>query len=333
MDFTRKRAMIRSIITTIIAFLLYSGGVGHAQNCCVPAVPQQGVLGETTTLPHTLEIGLHYESVVSYGMYNGSRSVDDPVNRRALWRRATLTASYGILRQLSISTIFPFVWKKKSQDDASSGSRFDNTAEGIGDISCFLHFSPLGRSFVNFRELSLGAGVKFPTGAVDRRNFGYPLPEELQPGTGSWDYLASFSFYQGFEPVDIVASVTYVLTTAYERVDFGNHTSCEFGNQLSYLLTSNFHLCNRLDISAALSGAIRERDKNDGQKVSTTGRHQMWLVPGLQIQLIPEILRMQVFYDAPVYQHFNGEQLGSDYNVRVTAVYTLPLKKSEEDDG
>jgi hypothetical protein len=59
----------------------------------------------------------------------------------------------------------------------------------------------------------------------------------------------------------------------------------------------------------------------------------MWLVPGIQVLLIPEVLRMQVFFEQPVYQHFNGEQLGSDYNIRVTAAYTLPLKKSDEDDG
>jgi len=318
---------MRSIIGATIVFLLCLPGVGRAQNCCAPAVSPQGVLGETVALPHTLEIGLHYEFLCSRGMYEGSKGIDNPRNTKTDWRRTTLAAAYGVCPQLSISAIIPYTWKKKSLDVAGTGL-LEYTSEGIGDISFLFRFSPLGRSFVDFREMSFGLGVKLPTGDADQRSSGLRLIEELQPGTGSTDYLGSVSYYQGFEPVDFFLSATYVLTTAHDDDDY----NYEFGNQFSYLLTSNFHLGDRLDLSAALSGVVRGRDRQNGEKIHSTGRHQLWFVPGLQVQVVPEVLRLQVFYEEPVYQHFNGQQLGSEYNIRLTAVYTLPLKKSPEDD-
>jgi hypothetical protein len=179
---------------------------------------------------------------------------------------------------------------------------------------------------VNFRELSLGLGVKLPTGATDRQMFGKDMLAELQPGTGSWDYMMSMSYYQGFEPVDFVVSATYLLTGEYDGYDFGAY---EFGDQFSYLLTSNFHVHPRVDLSAALSGTVRAKDRLNGVTEESTGRHQLWFMPGVQVQILPGTLRLQAFYEAPLYQHFNGPQLGSDFNARVTVAYLLPLSSSE----
>jgi len=315
--------MKRLIWIIITGSFLICADIGWAQNCCAPAVSQQGMLGETTALPYTLEIGLHYEYLRSREMYEGSNSAANPRDKESDWKRGTLTLGYGILPRLSVSAILPYVWKKESEYFANEGRRIEWADEGIGDFTGLVRFSPLGRSFVHYRELSVGIGVKVPTGPVDRWDAGIELPEELWPGTGSWDYLVSLSFYQGFEPADFVLSGTYTYTTEYE--DY------EFGDLFSYQLTGNYHLLSRLDVSAAISGVKRGHDRNLGVDVPTTGRHQIWFVPGLQFQALPEVLRLQAYLEAPVYQHFNGRQLGSDYNVRFTAVYILPLKHSEDE--
>lgn len=316
--------VMKSGMTSIFGLLLSLPALGWAQNCCAPAVAQQGMLGETATLPHILEIGFHYEFLRSRKLYDGSESISDPANTKANWNRATLTAAYGIFRRLSAGAIIPYTWKKKTIDFETTGLHLENTADGIGDITLLLRFSPIARSFVDFRELSVGLGVKLPTGAIDRRNFGFLLPEELQPGTGSWDYNGSISYYQGFEPVDFIISGTYLVTTP--------HDGYEFGNQFSYLLASNFHLRERYDLSVALSGIVRGKDHEEGEDVHSTGRHQLLITPGFKVQVIPEALGLQAYYELPIYQHFNGMQLGSDFNIRLTAVYMLPLKRSAEDD-
>jgi len=314
-------------VWALAAGLVFAPAIVPAQNCCAPAVPQQGVLGETVALPHTLEIALHYELLRSRGMYDGSTRVDDPRNTKSDWNRVTLTAGYGITRRLSISAVVPYTWKKKTLTIGTAGS-YVIDADGIGDISCILRYSILARSFASFRELSAGVGVKFPTGAVDPRDF--RLPEELWPGTGSWDFHFSLSYYQGFEPVDFIAGATYLVTTSYTEDEFP-YEQYEFGNQFAYLLTSTFHVHSRLDVSAAFSGSVRGRDRKDDKEVASTGRHQVWLVSGLRLQVVPNSLGIQLFYEQPVYQHFDGRQIGSDFNIRAAVTYTLPLKRSDEE--
>ena len=329
MDYAVGGRRLQHIIWTVAVLLVFSG-TARPQNCCAPAVPQQGVLGETVALPQTLEIGLHFEYLRARGQYEGDDKIDDPENRRTFWHRGTLTLGYGVLPGLSVTAIVPYVHKEKITYIPIRARDYTNESDGLGDITLLARYSPLARSFVNFRELSLGLGVKLPTGQTDRRNNGVLLPQELQPGTGSWDYQGSVSYYQGFEPVDFFASLTYIMTT--------KHHVYEFGDQFAYLLSSNFHVHPRLDLSAAISGSVRGKDRQTTrtatgsitEEVASTGRHQIWLVPGVQVQAVPGSLRLQTFLELPVYQHFDGIQVGSHYNLRLSLNYLLPLGSQEE---
>ncbi|MCK4656505.1 MAG: hypothetical protein KAT85_05715 [candidate division Zixibacteria bacterium] len=235
-----------------------------------------------------------------------------------------VAVAYGIFNGLSVSCVVPYTWKDKSKLSVATGKPIEESAEGIGDMTCIVRFSLLRRSFVHYRELSIGLGLKIPTGPTDRRVGGWLLSEEMQPGTGSWDYHGSVSYYQGFELVDFVISGTYVITT--------EHDGYEFGNQFLYLLASDFHVTERLSLSPALSGIVRAIDRDLGEEQRWTARHQLWFVPGVKFQAIPGVLGLQAYLEYPIYQHFNGEQLGGDFNFRLTATYSLPLKKSDEDD-
>jgi len=322
MDSSRKRFVRLTAAGTATALLLsVLATATRAQNCCAPAVPQQGVMGETVALPNVLDIGLHYEYLRSRQMRDCCGPVDDPANTRSDWKRVTLTLSYGVIPRLSLGAVLPYLWKEKTR--AVAGRDIALASDGIGDITAVVRFSLIERSFVNYRELSVGAGVKIPTGATDREQFNTLLAQELQPGTGSWDFLTSLSFYQGFEPVDFYLSGTYVRTGEYEKYRFGNH--------LSYALTANLHLHQRLDLVGRITGSVLARDRYDGNEVDNTGRHQVWFSPGLQWQAVPIYLRLHAFFEQPLYQNFKGHQLGSDYNLRLSATFSIPLASSEED--
>ncbi len=309
-----------------LAIFLAFPAVLVAQNCCAPTVPQQGVLGEISALPHSLEIGVHYEFLRSAKMYNGTDLAEDPSNTRSEWQRVTMTTAYGVIKSLSVSAIIPYTWKTKIKDIASWG-RVENSANGMGDITIFARYSPIMRSFVNYRELSIGLGIKAPTGSTNEENFGIRLLQELQPGTGSWDFDGTFSYYQGYEQVDFVVGATYFLTT--------KHEGYKFGNQFSYMLASNFHIRAYLDLSLSFMGAWRGKDRVDqsgGGISEINGRNQIWFTPGVKVQILPNRLGIQAYYEHPVYQHFIGTQLGSDFNIRFSAIYTIQLKKAENAD-
>jgi hypothetical protein len=274
------------------------------------------VVGETVTLPNVLKLGLHYEFLRAEGMYEGSESVDDRAETREDWQRLILSAEYGLLHRLSLALQLPWIWKDKST------THLQNSSDGVGDMVVSLRYSPIARDFVDWRELSMGVGVKLPTGATDQTNYSTLLPEELQPGTGSWDYHLSAAYYQGWELVDVLATGTFVITTAHEEY--------EFGNQLSLLLIGTWHLHERADLVTGLVGAHREKDTEDGEAIENTGRDQAWLRVGGRIQVIPGLAMVQGYFDYPVYQDFNGRQVGSDFNLLVGMAWSVPLFAEEE---
>jgi hypothetical protein len=318
----------RLILIIPAAMLMAWPSVAKAQNCCAPAVPQQGVLGETVALPQTLETALHYEYLRSQGLYDGTDEIDDPADTRTVWKRLTLTVSYGIFEHLGVSAIMPYTWKEKTKN-LTNGMQMKNSSVGFSDPTVLFRYSLLPRSFVTFRELTMGLGVKIPLGATDKRNYGVILPEELQPGTGSWDFSASLAYYRGFETVDFFVSGTGLITTSHTNPE--TERKYKFGNQFSYLLAANFHVHRRLDLTASLSGLARGRDKEDDETVTTTGRHQLWFSPGIQFAIFPDYLRLQFFCETPIYQRFNGEQLGSDFNLRLSLAGLIPLGGDDED--
>ncbi len=296
--------------------LLVVAPVSRAGNCCAPAVAQHGVVGETVTLPNVLKVGLHYEFLRAEGLFDGSASSHDPADTREDWRRLIFSAEYGVLRRLSVAVQLPWVWKEKTTVS------LDNSSDGLGDMVFSLRYSPIARDFVDWREVSVGVGVKMPTGTTDRTNYSTTLPEELQPGTGSWDYHLSAAYYQGWELADLLASGTYVLTTSHEGY--------EFGNQFSWSLIGAWHLVERADMVTGLVASHRAMDIEAGESVQSTGRDQAWLRLGGQVQVIPGLAMIQGYFDIPVYQKFNGRQIGSDFNVLVGMAWSIPLGSGDE---
>ncbi len=321
--------MLKRLVIACVVVLLFTQVI-HAQNCCSPAVPPQGVLGETVSLPHILQMGMYHEYLRGRD-YNVSDS-EAALNYGTAssdWNRTSLSLSYGFSHRVSVSAVLPYVWKKKTLKSERFASELVNKSHGFGDVTTMVRFSLLPRDFVNFREVSIGIGVKVPTGSTYQRNYGYRLPYELQPGTGSWDFLGALTIYKGYELVDLLASATYVLTgKAGER-----ENAYEFGNQFYYLLDTNWHLASRVDFSLALSGAVRGQDEEGGwEPVQATKRHQIWLVPGIELMVVPGLLGLQVHFEQPIYQDLEGVQLKSDYNLSANLTYMLPLKSNREED-
>jgi len=319
---------MRLFLPILLVLLLFGAGSVRAANCCAPPVTPQGVMGETVALPHTLEFGLHYEYLRSEGSVKGTEPVDDDGDRRTIFKRTTLSLAYGLTSRWSVTVLTPYVWKEKSQWLSALQSRHTWESDDIGDITALVRFSPIARSWVNFRELSVAVGVKAPTGPTDKVQDYAILAEELQPGSGSWDWLGSVSYYQGFELVDFFVSGTYIATGEYE--------SYQFGDQFSYLLSSSYHLHERVDLSLGLSGVRRACDTDqriggDDKTVDDTGRHQLFVVSGVQAVVLPPYLRLQAFFEAPIWEEFTGIQLKSDWNLRFSLTYMLELVGGEEE--
>jgi hypothetical protein len=77
---------------------------------------------------------------------------------------------------------------------------------------------------------------------------------------------------------------------------------------------------------------MKGSDKQHGMEVRSTGREQIFFVPGAQLALFSKRLVLQTYLELPVYQHFNGAQLAGDYNLRFSTSYLLSLSGSSDED-
>ena len=111
-------------------------------------------------------------------LYEGSDRVANSLDQLRTDHRITATVNYGILPELTLTALVPWVARHL---DSDSG---DLSAEGLGDISLLAKYR-LFRSTAHQKSdnFAILAGLEFPTGDHGDDD----LPMSLQPGSGSWD--------------------------------------------------------------------------------------------------------------------------------------------------
>lgn len=131
------------------------------------------------------------------------------VAERNLVSRTTLSVSWAPWQWLTVGATAPLVVVRTDLP----GSATRHTV-GFGDMEF------LARGIV-FRDRKFSPrhlvgtllGVKAPTGPRRTDSTGYPAPDDLQPGTGSWDAIFGLSYGYFGSTVSAFAAVSYRLTT------------------------------------------------------------------------------------------------------------------------
>ncbi len=118
---------------------------------------------------------------------------------REMYATLEVRADIWLSQRFSVLTSIPVV-----QNARSIGGDSPVRAGGVGDPFVLARYTVLNsrgnedRSTAVHRVL-LGAGLKLPLGSTDRRYNDIELDPDLQPGTGSWDLLASMEYHVRFE--------------------------------------------------------------------------------------------------------------------------------------
>ena len=222
---------------------------------------------------------------------------------------------FGLTENVEIGARIPFIWRKL--EGPWPVGKLDN--ERFGDLLLRLRANPFG-SLAGPIQISLGAGIKLPTGDHRLRSYDpnegyyiyYPgdwLPtrylnayEELPTGTGSTDF--SFMAYMAHDSSDlknlkIYANFGYVVTGktkaeyhhfyTYERV-FGN---LDLGDVYSYdiAFVRAFSPC----VSGVLEFngySITASKSEDGWKTDD-GQHRFTVSPGIAISIPSANLKIE----------------------------------------
>jgi len=191
--------------------------------------------GGAMTLPEgKLKMGLKHIYMKRDTMFDGSKEVTNQQNLNATANVTILALRYGVSKNFDIRVALPY-----KQIDATAQLGPNNVAidnKGIGDMVVMGRYVVLPMKEYGY-QLSVGAGVKLPTGSTDdgfkkappfAQNTNTPLPTQM--GTGEYEYKAELGISKLINEdmrIDFHTMYTY-RPKAEHNYDFGDELSYDF---------------------------------------------------------------------------------------------------------
>jgi len=259
-----------------------------------------------TIFDHGMRVSVSHIYKRQGTLFDGTDEVDDPQARTFTEHRVVAGIDYGLRADLSLSALLPYVSKEL---DSNTGSV---DAAGAGDVALLMKYRPYKRDWRRgaFHVAAIG-GIELPTGSTTERDGGVRLPPTLQPGLGSWNPFVGASANLDLNRWRFDVHTFYKENTEGAQ-DF------ERGDFFSFELDAAYRFLHTKYPGPTASGKLglqwRTEDKAvlDGVTVANSGLQELRLRPGLSWHPRPS-LDVSLSVDLPLYQDYDGRQLGLDY--------------------
>ncbi len=307
---------------SFVVLFIFSCCQIQAQGCCAGGAPLAGNTDLSILPGRTFTFRLSYDRNKINDLVAGSEELTDN-SRSRVSSSVLLRAGYAFNDKIAVTTLLSY----NAQTERAVGFTEANelSARGLGDAVVLLQYN----LFNNGRKgLSVAAGVKMPTGAVDRRDEQNDLllRADLQPGTRAFDYLLNTRWVTtdiANSKFNFEAGAVTRIATATER--FESQQKYKFGNEAQVFasLSRNFYLKKFLLIpQAGLRCRYSARDQINGNKSSDTGGYRTFLSSGALVTSTGG-LSIAVQYNLPLYRYLNGLQLATTYSYAMGVEYTV----------
>lgn len=337
----------------IIFLFVWIGGVllGSSEDSVFNLWPTSGFACDYCLLTQGLSplettqgLGLRLDEryTVLHSMFSGSQEVTNHDNEKETHFTTQVTAFYNINERFTIIGILPIPRRSVSvnpedthahEDEAQAtqneGPVHSHSASGsafnISDLTIMGRYTFLRKhDFQESTLLAFQAGVKMPTGRTDALDdTGNILDAHIQPGTGSWNFLAGLSFNYVKNRFGLSSNVLYSINTTGRAGD----DDYRFGNWLNADITAKYPVLSangkHAFLSLGLNGEFRGKEEINGQIIENTGGEVLYLAPGVQVMMSRVfIIEASLLY--PFYHNLNGvEQLGEDFKTFFGVNYLL----------
>jgi len=225
---------------------------------------------------------------------------------------------YGITDAFSVSIQVPFVVRdfKEVHNEALLGE--DQTSTGLGDSIL------LGKYKFYDKQFGLAGifGFKLPTGATNERNSsGERYEPELQPGTGSLDYIFGLSANKRINHWLLLDSnCLYHLRTEGEQ-DY------EFGDMVRATASATFNIISgdnkpTFNFISEMISQFADKDEHAGETVYDSGGTTLFFAPGISSR-ITEQLNATLSAPIPFYQALGGQHQELDFSILFSMSYDI----------
>jgi hypothetical protein len=161
------------------------------------------------------------------------------------YHSADVWARYFPHKRVQVLAFVPYTYYSRQSDMQNIRT------QGLGDISLMAGYmvyntgDSIGKRWKH--TFSVNAGVKLPTGQFNIRHNGLRLTPNMQPGTGSVDYLANLFYTIRYNKVGIT-------TDANARFCSTNSNSYKVGNR--YNASARFFVWQKLDFNSSILPSV-----------------------------------------------------------------------------
>ncbi len=316
----RDRRLLLAALATAAALV---GGprTSGAQGCCSPSTTPVSALHSGPASLGTLELGIFYEFYRLEGSLQRSSQVPDPQDRVSVLHLANLSLGYAPWSRFSVRTIVPYARRSREQtlSTPTVQRRDELRGLGLGDISVLGLVRVLPVRGLRPYELSLGAGVKLPTGDSHQSRSGVRLPLDLQPGSGSTDVLLTgYAQYYRWPGWNLFAGHVWRLTGT-------NADGYRFGSEVQAFTGTVREIVDRWGLTAEVRYRYASADERDGVRVVSTGGHRLYVVPGSSFRLASRGPTMLATVLVPLYERVQGTQMATDLGINVALQQRIRL--------
>lgn len=209
----------------------------------------------------------------------------------------------------------PFILERTLEMDPARST----STQGVGDtVLTAKHrfFRSVGRW--SDRHAAVEVEWKLPTGSAEQNLTGsLPLHRrrQLQPGTGSHDFLVDLVYQEGRGRMVYGGDISYRFTTEDDgRYEFGNEAMLNL--DFEYILLPRVYRRPGNELFILLETTLRhkEADQFRGSSIPSTRRTELLLAPGAQY-IATERLLFSVSVQFPLYSRVEAGGLERDFNI------------------
>lgn len=313
------QAFVLSAVLFMIAAPGAEASCGSA-NCFLVTGTQEGIAN-----PGQVVIDLSYRFIPMDRIQKGSKKADEALVPRIDFENgeivpgghseyrtnnelAQLDLGVGITPRLALQIAVPFFNLRTHEHAHVPGdfTRQDGTS-GFGDVRVIAKYA----LWVGTKNLTVGGlGVKVPTGEYKLLDHDGEINEPtIQPGTGSWDGIASL--YHAYQVIphrlDTFASASYQLTTE-------NDLNYKMGDTLILNGGAGYRIVEKVLASLQLNFRRAARDQFFGDNVPSTGGRWLYVTPGVRFEATPNT-GLYAHLQIPIYQYVNEVNIVPRYGL------------------
>ncbi len=258
--------------------------------------------------------------------FEGSKHADFDLIDRAFYSNFTHFMGFGLTNRFALETELGYFVNKTQVYNTLPEYRL----RGYG-FSNLIISTRYGLYAENFERIfvTLALGVKIPTSRDPMSVDHVELPVEVQPTMGSYA---------------LVMNTTWVKENSGKGMRFflTNRMEYHFTNKYEYRPGTAFYTSGYISkhiISNRLKGdwttilqlrnEIRMHDEIAGEIKESSGSVLFFVVPQLNY-VIKEKWNLSMLFDIPVYQYFNGTQLGAGYGITLSMARTINLSNQNK---